>query len=92
MEKKKYLVYLNDEVNYPFVVYSADTIAECKEWINKHLEGKTPVDDEHPCSEEVMNSSHTFYYEVYEGEMVITTNSVEEYNDLCYSSDYYYTD
>ena len=31
MEKKKYLVYLNDEVTEPIVVFSADTIAECKE-------------------------------------------------------------
>ena len=92
MEKKKYLVYLNDEVTEPIVVFSADMVSECKEWIAKQLEGLTPVDDEHPCTEEVMNSSHTFYYEVYEGEMIITTNSVEEYGELCYSSDYYYTD
>lgn len=92
IEKKKYLVYLNDEVTEPIVVFSADTIAECKDWIEKQLEGLTPVDDEHPCSEDVMNSSHTFYYEVYEGDMIVETNRVAEYNDLCYASDYYYRD
>ena len=35
MEKKRYLVYLNDEVTFPIVVFSADTIAECKDWIEK---------------------------------------------------------
>ena len=92
MEKKRYLVYLNDEVNFPIVVFSADTIAECKDWIEKQLEGLTPVDDEHPCTDDVMYSSHTFYYEVYEGDMIVETNGVAEYNDLCYASDYYYRD
>ena len=92
IEKKKYIVYYNDEVNEPADVFSADTIQECEDWINEQLEGKTPVDDEHPCSEDVMNSSHTFYYEVYEGEMLTEVNGVAEFNDLCYASDYYYTD
>lgn len=35
MEKKRYLVYLNDEVTFPIAVFSADTIAECKDWIEK---------------------------------------------------------
>ena len=54
MEKKKYLVYLNDEVIEPIVVFSADTVSECKEWIAKQLEGLTPVDDEHPCTDDIM--------------------------------------
>ena len=92
IEKKKYLVYLNDEVNFPIVVFSADKIAECKDWIEKQLEGLTPVDDEHPCTDDIMYSSHTFYYEVYEGDMIVETNGVAEYNDLCYAIDYYYRD
>ena len=92
IEKKKYLVYLNDDVNEPIVVFSADTIQECEDWIAEQLEGKIPVDEEHPCSENVMNSSHTFYYEVYEGDMIVETNGVAEFNDLCYASDYYYRD
>ena len=92
MEKKKYIVYRNDDVNEPVDVFSADTIAECKDWIEKQLEGLTPVDDEHPCSEDVMYSSHTFYYEVYEGEMITEIDGVAVYSDLCYSSGYYYKD
>ena len=92
MEKKKYIVYYNDGVNEPADVFSADTAEECKGWIAEQLKGKTPVDDEHPCSEDVMNSSRTFYYEVYEGDIIVETNGVAEYNDLCYASDYYYRD
>ena len=92
MEKKKYIVYYNDEVNEPADVFSADTLEECKQWIDAQFEGMIPVDEEHPCSDDVMYSSHTFYYEVYEGDMIEEVNGVAVYNDLCYSSDYYYTD
>ena len=92
MEKKKYIVYYNDEVNEPADVFSADTLEECKHWIDLQLEGKIPVDEEHPCTHDIMYSSHTFYYEVYEGDMIVETNGVAEYNDLCYASDYYYRD
>ena len=93
MEKKKYLVYLNDEVTEPIVVFSADTIAECKDWIEKQLEGLTPVDDEHPCSEKVFDSASTFFYEVYDGEPIVETEDGEsEFKDACYTSNYYYRD
>ena len=88
MEKKKYLVYKNDEVNEPAAVFSADTIAECKEWINEQVEGLAPVTEQY--DERVVNTSKTFYYEVYEGEMVTEIDGVAVYSDLCYSSDYYY--
>lgn len=94
MEKKKYVVYKNDEVNEPVDVFSADTIAECKEWINEQLEGMTPVNEEYPCTDDVMRSSKTFYYEVYD-KPIVETNGSEyasdwTYNDAVYTSDYYY--
>ena len=92
MEKKKYIVYYNDEVNEPAEVFSADTITECEDWISDQLEGKTQVDEEHPCTDDVMNSAKTFSYEVYEGDMIEEINGVAIYNDFCYASDYYYTD
>ena len=96
MEKKRYLVYLNDEVTFPIVVFSADTIAECKDWIEKQLEGLTPVDEEHPCTDNVMYSSKTFYYEVYD-KPIVETNGSEyasdwTYNDAVYSTAYFYAD
>ena len=50
MEKKKYIVYYNDEVNEPADVFSADTLEECKQWIDAQLEGMTPVGEEHYCT------------------------------------------
>ena len=96
MEKKKYVVYYNDEVNEPADVFSADTIAECKDWIEKQLEGLTPVDEEHPCTDNVMYSSKTFYYEVYD-KPIVETNGSEyasdwTYNDAVYSPAYFYAD
>ena len=96
MKKKKYIVYYNDEVNEPADVFSADTIEECKQWIDAQLEGMIPVDEEHPCTDDVMYSSKTFYYEVYD-KPIVETNGSEyasdwEYNEAVYSSDYYYRD
>ena len=93
MEKKKYIVYYNDGVNEPADVFSADTVEECKDWIVEQLKGKTPVDDEHPCSEKVFDSASTFFYEVYEGEPIVENEDREaELKDACYTSDYYYRD
>ena len=92
MEKKKYVVYYNDEVNEPADVFTADTLTECEQWIATQVEGLTPVDEEHYCTADVFRSSKVFCYEVYEGEMIVETNGVAEYNDLCYTSDYYYRD
>ena len=92
MEEKKFNVYFNDEVNCPAVVFSADTLKECKDWIKDELKGKTPVNDEYPCTDDVMYSSRTFYYEVYEGDIIVEVDGEHVFNDCCYYSNYYYTD
>ena len=96
MEKKKYIIYYNDEVNEPADVFSADTLEECKQWIDAQLEVKIPVDEEHPCTDNVMYSSKTFYYEVYD-KPIVETNGSEygsdwTYNDAVYSTGYFYAD
>lgn len=83
-------VYFNDDVNCPVIVFNADSLAECKNYIEEQLEGKTPVNDEYPCTDDVMRSSRTFCYEVYEGEMVVEEDGDAVFNDCCYSSDFYY--
>ena len=92
MEKKKYIVYYNDEVNEPAEVFTADTLTECEAWIEDHVEGPTPVNEEYPCTDDVSRSSKTFCYEVYEGEMITEVNGQAVYNDWCYPSDHYYRD
>ena len=46
MEKKKYVVYYNDEVNERAEVFTADTLTECEDWLEDNVEGLTPVNDE----------------------------------------------
>ena len=91
MKENKFKVYYNDDVNCSPIVFEADTLAECKDWIAKQLEGKTPVNDEYPCTEDVMRSAKTFSYEVYEGEMIVEEDGDAIFKDFCYTSDYYYT-
>lgn len=96
MEKKKYIVYYNDKVNEVAEVFSAETLDACKDWINNQLEGMIPVNDEYPCTDDVMFSSNTFFFEVFDRPIVDTNGSEYEpdciYNDSVYSSDYYYVD
>lgn len=95
-DNKKYTVYYNDKVNDAAEVFSAYTLEECKDWINKQLEGMTPVDEEHPCTDDVMYSSKTFYYEVYNRPIVETNGSEIAsdwiYYESVYQTDYYYND
>ena len=49
-------------------------------------------EDKYHCTEDVMRSSRTFSYEVYEGEMIVEEDGEAIYKDFCYTSDYYYTD
>ena len=96
MDKKKYTVYYNDEVNEVAEVFSAETLDDCKDWINMQLEGMTPVNDEYPCTDDVMFSSNTFFYAVFDRPIVETNGNEYEpdfiYNEAVYSSDYYYVD
>ena len=94
--KKKYIVYYNDEVNEPADVFTADTLEECKQWIAKNVEGLTPVDEEHYCTDDVSRSTKVFFYEVYD-KPIVETNGSEYASDwvysvAVYSSDYYYRD
>lgn len=92
MKENKFNVYFNDEVNEPVVVFSADTLKECKDWIKEQLKWKTPVNDEYPCTDDIMRSSRTFVYEVYKGGMIVEDDGEAEFNECLYYSDYYYTD
>ena len=96
MDKKKYTVYYNDEVNEVVEVFTAESLEDCMDWINEQLEGLIPVNDEYPCTDDVMFSSNTFFYAVFERPIVDTNGSDNEsdwiYNDSVYTSDYYYVD
>lgn len=91
-QQKKYVVYYNDEVNEMADVFRADTLEECQAWIDEDLRGRTPVDEEHPCTDDVFYSSSVFYYEVYDRPIVEVVGDEDIFNEAVYSTDYYYAD
>lgn len=85
-------IYYNDGVNY-VCVHTCSTLEEAKEWINHELEGRTMVDDDHQCTDDVIASSKTALYEVYDGEpIIIKENGEYSFAELIYESDHFYTE
>ncbi|MGM9704740.1 MAG: hypothetical protein ACI3YB_01955 [Prevotella sp.] len=91
-QQKKYVVYYNDEVNETADVFSADTLEECRAWVDEDLRGRTPIDEEHPCTDDVMYTASTFRYDVYDRPIVEVVDDEEILNEPVYSTDYYYAD
>lgn len=86
-------IYYNDDVNQSFCVHTCSTIDEAKDWISNQLKGYTVVDADHPCTKDVMGSSRTALYEVYDGEPVTTGEDGEPtFASPIYESDYFYTE
>ena len=86
-------IYYDDGVNPGVCVHTCSTLEEAKGWINEQLKGYTVVDDDHMCSEDVMESAKTALYEVFDGEPII----INEYNEPgfevpVYVSDLFYTE
>lgn len=88
----KYSVYYNDGVNEAVEAFSEDTLEECKQWIDREVIGKIPVDDDHSCTDDVFYSSRTFLYEVYDRPIVETVDDEDIFNEPVYSSGYYYAE
>ena len=89
-----YHIYLNRHNSDDVHVYDADSIEEAKEWIASETKVLVKVDEEHNCSDDVLNSSKVCHYEVYFGDMVKTNDDGEEVPNanVVYKSDYYYYD
>ena len=58
-------------------MHTCSTLEEAKGWINEQLKGYTMVDDDHMCSEDVMESAKAAFYEVFDGEPLI----ISEYGE-----------
>ena len=86
-------IYFNDEVNPSFCVHTCSTLEEAKGWISEQLKGYTMVDSDHACTEDVMTSSKTALYQVFDGEP-ITLGEDGEPNlaEPIYESNYFYTE
>ena len=86
-------IYYDDGVNPGVCLHTCNTLEEAKGWINEQLKGYTMVDDDHMCSEDLMESAKTALYEVFDGEPII----INEYNEPgfevpVYVSNLFFTD
>ena len=86
-------IYYNDGVQPTTCVSRCRTIEEAKSWVNKQLKGYTMVDDNHPCSVDVIASSKTAEYLVFDGELF----AIGEDGEPCiakpiYETGYFYTE
>ena len=85
-------IYYNDGVDC-VCVHKCSTLGEAKEWIAHELEGRTMVDDDHRCTEDVLASAKTALYEVYDGEPLIMKEHGEySFAELLFVSDHFYTE
>lgn len=64
-------IYYDDGINPGVCLHTCSTLDEAKGWINEQLKGYTMVDDDHMCSEDVMESAKTALYAVFIGEPII---------------------
>ena len=86
-------IYFDDGVQPSTCVHTCSTIEEAKIWISGQIKGYTMVDTDHACTEDVMTSSKTALYQVFEGEPVTTNEDGEPtFAEPIYESDYFYTD
>lgn len=83
-------IYFYDGVQQSTCVHTCSTLEKAKKWVNKQLKGYTMVDDDHPCSDDVIASSKTAMYMVFDGEPLVDGGPY--FWQLVYLSDYFYTD
>lgn len=86
-------IYYDDGVNPGVCLHTCSTLEEAKGWINEQLKGYTVVDDDHMCSEDVMESAKTARYVVYDGEPITLEEDGEPIlAEPIYRSDHFYTE
>ena len=84
------IIYFNDGVQPSTCVHACSTIEEAKKWISEQLKGYTMVDDNHPCTDDVIASSKTAEYMVFDCEPFVA--GAPFFGQLIYVSDYFYTE
>ena len=85
-------IYFNDGVQPAFFVHACRTFEEAKKWIREQLKDYIVVDDNHKCTEDVMGTSKTALYEVFNGEPItIGEDGEPSLAEPIYESDYFYT-
>ena len=86
-------IYYDDGVNPGVCLHTCSTLEEAKGWINEQLKGYTMVDDNHMCSEDVMESAKTAFYKVFGGEpLIINEYGETSFEEPIYVSSLFYTE
>lgn len=86
-------IYYEDGVNPSECVHTCNTIEEAKQWTNHELKGHTMVDNNHPCSGDMIASSRAAQYLVFDGAPITTGENGESVLALpVYESAYFYTE
>ena len=85
-------IFFNDGVNPSTCVHTCSTLEEAKSWVSEQLKGYTLADDNHKSTENVMASSKTAKYEVYNGEPITLSEDGEPTLAEPIKSDYFYTE
>lgn len=84
-------IYYADGVNPSTCQHTCSTLKEAKKWINEQTKGRTMVDSDASCSEDVMNSSKTAFFAVYDGgPLTFNENGDEVLHEPIYASSYFY--
>ena len=86
-------IFFNDGVQPATCVHRCGTIEEAKKWLSDQLKGFTMVDDDHPCTEDVMTSSKTALYQVFNGyPITIGEDGGPCLKEPIFETDYFYTE
>ena len=86
-------IYFDDGVQPACFVHACSTLEEAKKWISEQLKDYIVVDDNHKCTEDVMGTSKTALYVVYNGEPI--THGKDGWPNLAepiYMSYFFYTE
>ena len=83
-------IYFNDGVNEPSVIKQADSIGMAVEYANLIASEHTFVDDEHPCSDDVLNSSKVATLAVYDRDIITTEDGESKLAEPLYTTPYFY--
>lgn len=84
-------IYYVDGVNPSTCQHTCSTLEEAKKWINEKLGGYTMVDPHASCSEDVMESSKTAFFAVYDGDPITLNEYGDEvFDEPIYASSYFY--
>lgn len=85
-------IYYNDGVNPAVCVHTCSSLKEAWRWVNAQISGYKIVDPYASCSEDIMKSSKTAFYEVFEGEPISVSEDGEPtLVDPVFSSPHFYT-